>query len=184
VTTGAADDAPLEEVLATAQRLGMLGDRPIPEVVAHARCFLDAMVDVEGAVLDLGSGAGIPGLVLAWDRPDLHVVLLDRRARRTDHLRRAVSRLGLTRRVEVWTGDADVLRRRQPVSFEAVTARGFGPPDVTLRAAVAWLRPGGRIIVSEPPGGDRWPSHLVEELGLVRSRAPHVVVFDRPPTPS
>lgn len=158
----------LEQVLRESQRLGFLGARPIPEVVAHARSFVQALDPVTGSVIDLGSGGGVPGLVIAHDRPDLSVVLADRRAKRTDFLRRVVSRLKWEERVEVVAGDVSSMVDRTPHTFDAVVARGFGPPDATLSIASALVRVGGRAVISEPPSGDRWDPDLLAELGVLR----------------
>jgi 16S rRNA (guanine527-N7)-methyltransferase len=145
----------LREALASSQRLGMLGARPIEEVIVHATAFTGALVDVEGLVVDLGSGGGVPGLVVATDRPDLTLLLVDRRTSRTDHLARLVRRLGLEDRVTVLCGDALTLALPAPAS--AVVARGFGSPELTARAAGRLLTAGGILVVSEPPDGpDRW----------------------------
>lgn len=153
-------DHALREALATSQRLGMLGRRPIPEVIAHAEAFVVALLDVHGVVVDLGSGGGVPGLVIACRRPDLRLTLVDRRVTRTDHLTRLVGRLGWTN-VEVITADAVELAVTG-MNADAVVARGFGPPAATLTAARPLLRTGGRLVVSEPPDDtpDRWPSDL------------------------
>jgi 16S rRNA (guanine527-N7)-methyltransferase len=177
-----ADDEPLVTALADSQRLGMLGDRPVGEIVEHAGAFVTALTDVAGTVIDLGSGGGVPGLVIARARPDLHVVLVDRRASRTDHLRRLVARLGLDGRVDVLTRDASTLHGE--MEADAVVARGFGPPTATLRAATPLLRTGGAVVVSEPPPGDdrpRWPAELLVGLGLVVVDHPdrRVAVFRR-----
>ncbi len=154
--------------LAESQRLGMLGDRPVEQVVEHAAAFVDALAGIEGTVVDLGSGGGVPGLVIADARPDLHVILVDRRASRTDRLRRLVGRLGLAGRVEVLTLDAAAV---PPAIADAVVARGFGPPPATLRAATPLLRLGGLVVVSEPPPDERddarWSPALLAELDLV-----------------
>lgn len=175
-----AADWELIEVLGAAQRLGALGDRPIPEVIDHARAFVSALADVSGAVLDLGAGGGVPGFVLAVDRPDLTISLLDRRTKRTDFLTRMVRRLGVESRVVVLATDADDARRQGIGGFDAVVARGFGPPQDTLRTAVGFVRPGGVIVISEPPVGDRWDPELVDALGLEREPSdPRVVRFRR-----
>ncbi len=170
-------DRELIETLRTAQRFGFFGQRPIPEVVEHARHFVRALEGVTGAVVDLGSGGGAPGLVVAWDRPDLDVVLVDRRSKRTDFLSRAIGRLGLGDRVSVRCEDVAVTCATFAGQFDAVTARGFGPPDVTLRFADALCRSTGRIVISEPPGGDRWSPRLLDELDLIRRRSGAVAVF-------
>src|SRR5690606_36882300 len=99
-----ADDEPLIAALQLSQHLGMLGPRPIAALVDQATAYvpaLDAAETTGGVVVDLGSGGGVPGLVIARRRPSLRLVLVDRRTTRTDHLRLLVVRLGLTDRVEV-----------------------------------------------------------------------------------
>jgi len=160
----------LREVMVRAQRLGTLGDRPIDEVIDHARQFVAGLADVTGRVLDIGTGAGVPGLVIAMDRPDLELVLVDRRATRMDELSRAVIALGFTDRITVMTADVETLVRDENFAggFDAVVSRGFGPPEVTLRAARPFLKNGGRFVVSEPPSRDpnRWPHSPLQELGF------------------
>lgn len=158
----------LVAALEQSQRLGFLGARPIPEVIAHARGFvraLDEHADVQ-TVLDLGAGGGVPGLVIAHDRPELHVTLLDRRAKRTDFLERVVRRLEWSDRVTVIC--ADVADFRPDDRFDAVVARGFGPPSSTLSVAARLVRPGHPIVISEPPESDRWDDALIDRLGVRR----------------
>jgi 16S rRNA (guanine527-N7)-methyltransferase len=157
-------DPALHEALAASQRLGMLGAWPIAEVVDHALAFVAPLADVTGRVVDLGSGGGVPGFVLAAARPDLCVVLVDRRAARTDHLRRLVRRLGWAGRVAVVTADAAAVQ----LSAAGVVARGFGSPTVTLPVAARLVQPGGLIVVSEPPEADpmRWPPGLLASAGV------------------
>lgn len=151
----------------TAQRVGTLGERPIPEVIEHARQFVAALEGVTGRVIDIGTGAGVPGLVIAIDRPDLELTLVDRRATRMDALRLAVAALDLTQRVDVLTADVDDLVRdpAHAAAYDAVVCRGFGPPESTAPAARGLLKNGGRLIVSEPPSPDpsRWPETLLSE---------------------
>jgi 16S rRNA (guanine527-N7)-methyltransferase len=176
----AADDGPLLEVLAQAQALGMLGDRPPVDVVTHARSFVAALRDVRGTVVDLGSGGGVPGLVIAWDRPDLTVVLVDRRARRTDQLHRAARRLGMDGRVTVRATDvAELVRaaRAGAERFDAATARGLGPPERTARAALALVRPGAPVVISEPPEGTHWTLERIDRLGVTVAREGAVAVL-------
>ena len=157
----------LHEALGTSQRLGFLGGRPIDEVIEHARAFVSALEGVSGSVIDLGAGGGVPGLVLAVYRPDLLITLLDRRTKRTDFLSRIVRRMRLDH-VTVVAADVDDAIRLGHVDFDAVVARGFGPPDFTLRTSVRCLGESGVIVISEPPSGDRWDAGLVDSLELVR----------------
>ena len=178
-------DVVLAEVLGEAQRIGFLGDRPIGEVIDDSRAFVEALAPIVfGTVADLGSGGGVPGLVVAVDRPDLRAVLIDRRERRTDFLRRAVSRaeragVVAAGAVDVWCDDVAAVARRSPGIFDAVTARGFGPPDVTLALGSQLVRVDGLVIIAEPPSGDRWPADLLERTGVDLVRRGRVAVFRR-----
>ena len=160
----------LTSILQRAQAEGALGARPILEVIAHARSFVAALPDGVLSIMDLGSGAGIPGLVVALDRPLLQVTLVDRRAKRVDALRRAVTALGWGARVTVLEADADQLSR-DPTwakTQDAVVARGFAEPAVTLPIAGRLVRPGGWVVISEPPAehGSRWDVEWVRSLGM------------------
>jgi 16S rRNA (guanine527-N7)-methyltransferase len=183
-------DAALLEALADSQRLGMLGDRPVADIVEHSVAFVAALAGVTGIVADLGSGGGVPGLVVARARPDLQVILIERRGRRADHLRRLVGRLDLADRVEVLSVEATAAGALLRRSVDAVVVRGFGPPSRTLRSAAPLLRSGGLLVVSEPPAGEwgesRWPPALLNELGLatVAQRDRRVAVFRQSQLPS
>ena len=154
----------------------MLGRRSIAEVIDHASAFVQALADVTGTVVDLGSGGGVPGLVIARARLDLRLLLVDRRSARTDHLTRLVRRLELGDRVTVVNADVGELEISPPA--DAAVARGFGSPAVTLQAAARLVRPGGLIVVSEPPEdhAGRWDSRpaTVEAMPSPDSR---VAVF-------
>lgn len=168
--------AALVSVLEDAQRLGMLGSRPVDQVIAHAHAFTVALPDVARRVIDLGAGGGVPGLVVALERPDLDLTLVDRRQKRTDFLERAVRRLELADRCRVWCRDVhDVVRDcgggvPECSRWDAVISRGFGPPRLTMHFATQLVMSTGVIVISEPPAqyGDRWPVELLHELGVQR----------------
>lgn len=172
-------DDRLFETLGESQRLGFLGAAPVESIVEHARQYVAALADLTvRRVVDLGAGGGVPGLVLAHDLPDVELLLVDRRAKRTDFLLRAVSRLGWTGRVSVVCGDAGALARDPALrgTFDVVAARGLGSPRVTAELARGFVVPGGHLVVSEPPavaGADewvRWPSGPLAQLGWERDR--------------
>jgi 16S rRNA (guanine527-N7)-methyltransferase len=128
----------------------------------------------------LGSGAGVPGLVLARCWPAARAVLLDGGARRTRWLRTAAATLGLS--AEVLEGRAEVLAHDPAwrAHFDLVTARAFGPPPVAAENGAGFLRLGGQLVVSDPPGTSpaRWPDEPLAALGLVvawTGREPHAV---------
>ncbi len=159
----------LVDVLLDAQRLGTLGALPIPEVIAHAQLFLPALEAVSGRILDMGTGAGVPGLVIAQARPDLELVLVDRREARIDAVRRGISALGWSARVSAIAADTEILGQQTEhhFAYAAVVCRGYGPPEETLRAARPFLSIGGILVVSEPPIREesRWIPETLQRLG-------------------
>ena len=161
------DLEPLLATLREGQRIGAIGPLAIDEAVEHSMRFVDALAEQAASVIDLGSGGGLPGLVIGWCRPDLSVTLVDRRSKRTDFLRRAVQRLRLDEHTVVITADVEDLGRlgTHAKAYDTVTARSFGPPDLTVRLALSLLAVGGEILVSDPPGPARWPAVLASDLG-------------------
>jgi 16S rRNA (guanine527-N7)-methyltransferase len=162
--------AELEPLLATlreGQRIGAIGPLDVEEAIEHSMRFVHALAGDATRVIDLGSGGGLPGLVIGWSRPDLRVTLVDRRSKRTDFLHRALHRLDLDERMVVITADVHDLGRMiaHAGAYDAVTARSFGAPDRTVRVALQFVSVGGEILVSDPPGSDRWPAVLAGDLG-------------------
>jgi 16S rRNA (guanine527-N7)-methyltransferase len=163
-------------VLEDARRLGLVGPGPLLPHLDHALGFGSGVAGlVDGACLDLGSGAGLPGLPLAVAWPDSRWVLVDAGERRVAFLGAAVAALGLEDRVSVVEGRAEELARRVDLRgrFDLVVARGFGPPAVTAECGAGFLVVGGRLVVSEPPGGraERWPVSGLALVGLERAEA-------------
>jgi 16S rRNA (guanine527-N7)-methyltransferase len=159
--------------LEDARRRGMLGPGPVEAHVDHAEGLAAAVaLDFHGRFLDLGSGGGVPGLILLALWSTATAVLLDARRRRCSFLESAVRALDLADRVSVACGRAEELARDQELRgvFELVVARGFGAPATTAECAVGFLERGGRLAVSEPPGKPertRWPKEGLAELGLL-----------------
>lgn len=167
--------AGLLDVVEQAQQQGFVGGGPVEQAVEHARGFTGGVVQAPERLLDLGSGGGLPGLVLAGEWPAAAVTLLDSNRRRCDFLREAVARLGYADQVGVVEARAEDAGRRDDLrgTYDVVTARGFGGPGVTAECAAPFLRVGGQLLVSEPPVGGtgtdagRWPADGVAVLGLV-----------------
>lgn len=163
----------LEQVLGRAQMLGSLGSGSLAAIIEHSRQFVTALPATTERVVDLGSGGGVPGLVIAMERPELRLVLVERRGMRADELRRSVAALGVDSRVEVWAESAERLVSvvdRLGNYFDVATSRGFGPPGHTLHMGARLVRPGGRIVISEPPAPDpsRWCDAELERCGVER----------------
>lgn len=179
-------------MFAQAQAQGFLGKGSIAEHIAHARAhaavaFADNMMgaDDSHACVDLGSGGGVPGLVIAADNPNITMTLLERSDRRCEFLSSVVGDLGLASTTTVVCMDvADVARdpnHRQ--NYDITFSRSFGHPAVVSECAAGLLIPGGVLVVSEPPtrNTDRWPAEPLSQLGLrlelLTEDAPHFAVL-------
>jgi 16S rRNA (guanine527-N7)-methyltransferase len=104
-------------------------------------------------LLDIGSGAGIPGLPLHLLDADISVALLEARRKRVSFLAMVRRELGLNG-VEILEGRAEqVLADRPDLKgrFDAVTARGVAPSTDFLLTCLDYVRVGGRVIISGPP---------------------------------
>ena len=159
----------LVEVLRSAQGEGLVGPGPVDAHVTHGLGFAEAVGDPGRVALDLGSGAGVPGLVLALARPSAEWILLDGRRRSATFLRTAIHRLGLGSRVRVIEARAEVAARTElRGAIDVVVARGLGPPAATAECAAGFLAVGGRLVVSEPPGhgGARWDATGLRRLEM------------------
>ena len=160
----------LERILREAQRIGALSNAPVAEIISHAKWFADAMPHTARTAVDLGSGAGVPGLIVALFCPLLSIQLVDRRVGRTDVLVRAVHALNLVDRVTVKCCEISEMTKDSAWAkhFDVAMSRGLGPPIQTLNFSRELVKPGGAIIISEPPPGidSRWDQQQVRALGL------------------
>ncbi len=198
---------PAFEFLEEAKKLGLLGPASLDLHRRHSLAFAEALIQAIGRdeeawriatgsagghglrILDLGSGGGVPGLILAELWPDASIGLLEGSDRRCRLLERWVAEAGWTTRVSVLCGRAEELGRDDSSrgTFDAVVARLFGRPAVTAECAAPFLRVGGLLVVSDPPTGQpeeegvvpdrvsegssdsRWPPHGLAQLGLQKA---------------
>jgi 16S rRNA (guanine527-N7)-methyltransferase len=114
-----------------------------------------------GELVDIGSGAGLPGVVLAMLRPSLQVVLLEPLLRRSVFLEECVAELGLS--------NATVVRARAEDralifrgGFDVATARAVAPLDRLVGWAAPLLRPGGQLLAIKGQSAE-------EELAAARA---------------
>lgn len=156
--------------LERARTQGFLGPGPLRAHLDHARA-LARFVDPPTSAVDLGSGAGLPGLPLALLWPDSNWWLVEASERRATLLAQTCRVLGLAERVRVEARPAEEVGRGSIRSgCDLVVARAFGPPAVTAEYAAPFLRVGGVAVVSEPPEasdpGGRWQGLAEADLGL------------------
>jgi len=125
---------------------GLIGPREAPRLWERhlLNCAVLADVIPDGVtVCDIGSGAGLPGLVLAIRRPDLQLTLVEPLLRRTTFLNEVVAGLGLDN-VEVVRGRADSLHGAR--DFDVVTSRAVAPLVRLLEWSMPLVRPEGALV--------------------------------------
>ncbi|MEN9594678.1 MAG: hypothetical protein RLY23_1161 [Actinomycetota bacterium] len=158
-------------VFEAAKEEGALGPSPVDEHLKHALAWAEILPEPTRFV-DLGSGGGVPGLILAMLFPDSEAVLIDARRRRSANLEISVHTLGLTERVSVLCARAEEAGRDPEMrgGFDLVVARSFGSPAITAECAAPFLAVGGSLSVSEPPSAsdDRWQLDGLKSLGLAK----------------
>jgi 16S rRNA (guanine527-N7)-methyltransferase len=139
-------------LLAENQRTNLTGARDLKGLVREH--FLDslaplALLDLRPPIVDVGSGAGFPGIPAAIAHPDKEFVLLEPRAKRAAFLESAAKRLGLenvsvVKSSALGPGAAPVLGKAGTVLMRAVAE-----PGAALALGLPLLRPGGRLVMYE-----------------------------------
>lgn len=154
---------------------GLLGPREVDRIWERhlLNCAAVAeLVEPGERIVDIGSGAGLPGLPIAIAKPGLRIVLVESLLRRTEFLRGVIDQLGLD--VEVVRGraeDSDVVKVAGEA--DAVVSRAVASLDKLARWGLPLLRDGGRLLAIK---GERAPEEMRESrrvltaLGAVDAR--------------
>ncbi|PZF14393.1 16S rRNA (guanine(527)-N(7))-methyltransferase RsmG [Curtobacterium sp. MCLR17_034] len=135
------------ELARRGEELGLIGPLELPRLwTRHIlnSALLAPLLEARGRVADVGSGAGLPGLVLAIARPDVEFVLIEPMERRTDWLRSESGRLGL-QNVTVLRGRAEDVA--DDVVVDQVTARAVSALSKLIPLTVPLVRSGGQLIL-------------------------------------
>jgi 16S rRNA (guanine527-N7)-methyltransferase len=133
------------ELVRRGEELGLIGPLELPRIWSRhiLNCVLVAPLLRPGTVGDIGSGAGLPGLVLAIARPDVSFVLIEPMERRVDWLLAETARLGLDN-VEVTRARAEDVRLAAPLT--QVTARAVTSLAKLIPATVRLVEHGGELL--------------------------------------
>jgi 16S rRNA (guanine527-N7)-methyltransferase len=159
-------------------------ERILDVLIVESLDFLQGDFFLPGMrVLDLGTGAGVPGIPLAICCPDIHVTLLDRSEKKITFLRRVVVSLHLENCQPCCSTAEDLAHRLPPQEyFEVVVSRGVGSVAHLMGLTVPLLKPGGRLLLRKPlhtpelqeaellRASQRWRS--IETLPILWSASP------------
>jgi 16S rRNA (guanine527-N7)-methyltransferase len=164
------------ELLATAgTERGLIGPREVPRLWDRhlLNCaVLSDLVPSDATVCDIGSGAGLPGMVIAIRRPDLQVTLVEPLLRRTTFLDEAVEFLGL-RNVEVVRARAEALHGSR--EFDVVTSRAVAGLDKLLGWSLPLVRQGGVLLAMKGASAADELADAANTLARLGGRGPEVV---------
>lgn len=151
---------------------GLLGPREIDRIWDRhiANCaVVSELIPQNASVIDIGSGAGLPGLAIAIVRPDLHVTLSEPLLRRSDFLTEVVNDLGLQAQVSVRRARAEDIK---DLRAEVVTARAVAPLKKLLGWALPLLAPGGQILAMK---GSSAATEIDEASSVLKKRTAEIV---------
>lgn len=160
--------------LLSSRALEELESRHIAESVAFAHSL-----PPDSDVLDLGTGGGFPGMVIAIVRPDCDVTLLDATLKKIDFLRETANQLDIP--VTTLRGRAEDLQQHYAAAFDVVTARAVASLDQLVPWSVPFLRAGGALHAIK---GKSWRDELREALPVIEEARCSVVGVPGRPAPA
>ncbi|MGH8073094.1 MAG: 16S rRNA (guanine(527)-N(7))-methyltransferase RsmG [Lysobacter sp.] len=147
--------------------------------------YVDAIAATGGALADLGTGAGLPGIPLAIAKPGLRVTLVESNGKKARFMREAVRKLGLA---DVRIAESRIEALDQPASFDAITARALATLPLIIELGGHLLKPEGCLLAMKgvypadeiaalPAGWSVTGSHPLRVPGLDAER--HLLVVRR-----
>ncbi len=143
---------------------GLIGPREAPRLWERhlLNCaVLEEVIAPDASVCDIGSGAGLPGIVLAIARPDLRVTLVEPLLRRTTFLEEVVEALGLTH-VRVIRGRADALHGKE--QFDVITSRAVAALPKLVEWSMPLVAPHGEMIALKGGSAEAEVTEAADDL--------------------
>ena len=156
---------------------GLIGPREVPRLWDRhlLNCaVLTDLIPESATVCDIGSGAGLPGLVIALRRPDLSVTLVEPLLRRSSFLVETVRHLGLSN-VEVFRSRADALHGAR--QFDVVTSRAVAPLERLAEWSLPLVRNGGAMLAMKGSSADEEVAAAAATVERFGGRQPEVVTI-------
>ncbi|NLG25973.1 MAG: 16S rRNA (guanine(527)-N(7))-methyltransferase RsmG [Clostridiales bacterium] len=166
------------DMLADANRRFNLTRVPDEAREAVDRNYLDSLspvglklLDGAATLLDLGSGAGFPGVPLAIALPGVRVTMVDALGKRVAFLREVIGRLNLNARALHARAEDAARDRALRDQFDAVTARAVAPLGELAELALPFARPGGVLLAYKGPSLDQELPAAAAAIAALRGRA-------------
>jgi 16S rRNA (guanine527-N7)-methyltransferase len=132
--------------------------------------LVEELIPANSKVFDIGSGAGLPGLVLAIVRPDITMGLIEPLMRRSEFLKEVVTDLGLTDQVTVIRGRAEELKGH---TAPVVTARAVAPLGKLLTWSLPLTTKGGQILAMK---GSSAATEITDAKEILKGRKAEIVL--------
>jgi 16S rRNA (guanine527-N7)-methyltransferase len=173
----------LNELRRWNQRINLIGPaKPEEQVVLH---LVDSLVPLKFLpdkplnIMDLGSGAGLPGIVLAIMRPQWKVTMVEARAKKADFIQHTVRMLGIDNakvsQMKLGKGKSPFA----PQSFDLITFRALGHLKDVIPLVAPYLKTSGQILAYKgPEGPDEWneSKDVAKKEGLKLTRTEQIVL--------
>ena len=158
------------------EELGLIGPLELPRLWSRhiLNCAIVAPLLRPGLVGDVGSGAGLPGLVLAIARPDVSFILIEPMERRVAWLTSQVTALGLTN-TTVLRARAEDVRLQTPL--DQVTARAVSAFKTLIPLTAPLVRPGGELVVMKGAGAAGEVNNAAKAIQRFRLRKVEVLTL-------
>lgn len=156
---------------------GLIGPREVPRLWERhiLNCaVVEEAIPASQSVADIGSGAGLPGVVLAIRRPDLQVTLIEPLLRRATFLEEAVDLVGLSNATVVRSRAEDFVSRE---TFDVVTSRAVAELGKLATWSLPLVRPGGIFLPMKGSSADaelQGAAKVLARLGARSSQVLHV----------
>lgn len=146
----------------------------------YIRHFFDSLslasvTDLSGkSLLDVGSGAGFPGIPLKIVEPSLKLTIVESRLKRVKFLKRLVAHLGMDD-VTIIRGRAEDLNRY--ASYDIVTARGVAPLNILVEITMPWVKKGGLFIAMKSAGSDEEIKLAKKAVGVLGGKIKQIFSY-------
>jgi 16S rRNA (guanine527-N7)-methyltransferase len=151
----------LGELYSWNQRINLTGLKTIEEMAAKhvgdTLTLIRFLPDGARHILDIGTGPGVPGLILKLFRPDLELILVDAVRKKISFLSAVISKIGITgiRAQHCRVGVNDIPGHLPPEGFDLIVSQAVGPLDELAQMARPLLSPNGLVIAMKGPKADK-----------------------------